>query len=121
MGSSLLDNLGQMHIVAGVTAADGESLTTCNDNSASIATTSTGLFTVTFGQPFLSAPVVTASVVEAALSTIEAHGVIVVSVATNEAVFQSYQINVNGGTATDIANAADDLVVHFIAVGLRDN
>jgi hypothetical protein len=117
--SSVLKNLGQLHIVTGAVAADGESMTS-NDGSASIATVSAGLFTVTFGQPFLSAPVVTCSVVDATWSTDAANGCNVVSVATNTVQIQAWEA-VTNGTATDILNVATDLPVQFIAVGMRDN
>jgi hypothetical protein len=80
--SSVLKNLGQLHIVTGAVAADGESMTS-NDGSASIATNGPGDFTVTFGQPFLSAPVVSASVVDAAVAATEAVGVSVVALTSS--------------------------------------
>jgi hypothetical protein len=120
MGSSLLDNMGRQHIVTGVVAANGESMT-CNDGSASIATDGTGQYTVTFGDVFLSAPVVTVSVVDTTLSTTAAQGAVVNAVTTATMQLQSWQCYVDGGTATDIINASTDLITQFIAVGLRDN
>jgi len=120
MGSSLLDNMGQLHIVTGIVDATGDAMT-CNDGSATIATNGAGDFTVTFGQAFSSVPTCSASVVDATVDGAEAVGVSIVAAATGSLQLTSWITTLVNETDTDITNTATDLVVHFTAIGLRDN
>lgn len=116
--SSNLNNLGQGHTFSAVVAADGESMTS-NDGSASIATNGAGDFTITFGQAFLSAPIVVAQVVDATDSTDAAHSAAVVVAATGSVQIQT-KTTVTNGTATEILSSLADLVCNVIAVGSRN-
>ena len=115
--SSVLSDLGNLHAVVGTVTADGTDYTmTSNDGSASLADNGTGDVTVTFGQPFLSAPGVTATAINTFAATVGAAVVSVVASATN-----SVQFNVAKSGATDVAPAALDASFGFIAIGLRNN
>lgn len=123
MASSLLSNLGQLHVVTGkITASAGtDAALTSNDGSASLTRNATGNFTVTFGQPFLSAPIVTASPVLTVTPTdgygTDMIGVVVDAIATN-----SVELNVvDMSDATTNGDLSDAGTITFIAVGMRDN
>jgi len=113
-----LGDTGQHQVVSGYVLASGPTLT-CSDDSASVASGSTGVFTVTFGQPFLSAPIVTANIVDATDATTAAHSVAVQSSSTTTIVFNVKTATTNG-TATDILSALADVDFNFIAMGKRN-
>lgn len=117
MGSSLLDQLGQLHIVRATVAADGESMT-CNDESASIATNGTGDFTITFGEPFIAAPIVVATVNDATYAA-ATDGVYVAEV--NAVSTTSVDITTAKSGDADADGAAEDAICYVLIVGLRDN
>jgi len=116
-GSSLQDSLGAGHVVAGmVTATAGtDAVLTSNDFSAVLTRTTAGNYTVTFGEPFLAAPIVTVSAI-AAFATDTGYTAQIVSSATNAVV-----INVYTTTGTTVACALADHNFTFIAVGKRYN
>ena len=115
--SRLLDDLGNIHFFTATVAADGESMTS-NDGSATIATTSAGLFTITFGQAFLSATVVSVTPLDAtyAAATDGLYSAAIVSLSTTALVIQTAK----PGDA-DADGAAVDAICHVIAIGLRNN
>lgn len=115
--SSLLQNLGNAHIFAAVVAADGATMTS-NDGSATIATNGDGLFTITWGAAFLSAPVVVAVALDAtyAAATDGPYNASLVSVTTT-----AVQIQIAKGGDADADGAAVDAICHVIAYGLRNN
>jgi hypothetical protein len=115
--SSLLDNLGQLHIFTASVAANGESMTT-NDGSATIATNGVGDFTITWGEAFLSAPVVVATALDPTYSatTDGAYNASITAVTTTTLQIQTAD---TGDNAAD--GAAVDAICHIIAIGLRDN
>jgi hypothetical protein len=114
--SSVLSDLGNLHIFTAVVAADGETMTS-NDGSATIATNGVGDFTITFGQAFLSAPVVTATALDAtyAAATDGPYNASLTAVATT-----SVQIQTAKGGDADADGAAVDAICHVIAIGLRN-
>ena len=119
--SSVLKDLGQLHIVAGKVDGTDTAALTSNDGSATLTDNGTGDYTITFGDAFMSVPAVTATVIDAAISTDAAQGVVITAVATGSVQFQTWEAVLTGGASTDIANAAGDLDFHFIAVGMRNN
>jgi len=63
MSSMVTQNLGNLRIVTGnIVYTTGVPALTCNDGSATIADTGTGIATVTFAQAFTSAPAVVCQV-----------------------------------------------------------
>jgi len=117
-GSSLQDQLGTGHVVAGgVTATAGtDAVLTCNDQSAVLTRTAAGNYTVTFGEPFIAAPIVTVGVIQPAFSATIGYAGQLVSSATNAVV-----INIYTTTGTTVACALADHDFTFIAVGKRYN
>jgi len=117
-GSSLADSLGTGHVVSGfVTATAGtEAVLTSNDASAVLTRAAAGNYTVTFGEPFLAAPIVTLGVIQPTFSTDTAYIAQIVSSATNAVV-----INVYTTSGTTVLNALADHNFTFIAVGKRYN
>lgn len=119
--SSVLDN-AQTQVVAGrITYSGGTpTLSGCNDDSATVADTATGVATITFGAPFLSAPVCTATIVDPTAATTAGHVVALVSEATNSIVFNVLTLSQAAGTnATDLAALAD-VNFNFMAIGKRN-
>ena len=116
MASSVLQNLGQLHIFTATVAANGETMTS-NDASASIATTSAGLFVITFGEAWLSAPTVILTALDASYAQPE--GVLNASITTLTTTALTVQ-TATGGDA-DADGAAADAIVHVIAIGARTN
>ena len=123
MGSSNIDSLGMGHIVRGIingsTGTDAV-ISSGNDGSVSLTATGGGVQTLTFDPVFNAAPAVFANVVDAAISTDAAQGVVITSSATNAVTFQTWEAVLTGGAATDIANATADLDFHFLVVGSRN-
>ena len=117
MASSVLQNLGRLHIFTAVVAADGASMTS-NDGSATIATTSAGLFTITFGDAWLSAPAVVATCLDATYTGVT-DGVFNASITSLTTTALAVQTATGGDAGAD--GAATDSIVHVIAVGLRNN
>jgi hypothetical protein len=117
-GSSISDQLGTGHIVAGsVTATAGtDAVITCNDQSAVLTRAAAGNYTVTFGEPFIAAPVVTVGVIAPTFSTATGYAAQIVSAAAGSVV-----INVYTTTGTTVACALADADFTFIAVGKRYN
>lgn len=126
MASSIQDSLGNGHLVAGkLTCSAGTDVAfTGNDDSVTVArtvATLAGGYTVTFGEPFLAAPVVTLALVDATVSTLSNPVVALNTVATNSFTF-SINDEVRSATGTAVAVAPlDSGDVHFMAFGKRYN
>lgn len=122
MSSSVLDNLGTLHVSMGlIDASNGtDAVLAGNDGSATLTRDGTGQYTVTFGDAFVSAPHVTANCVDATFATTEVHGVTLRAVSTASAAFDIYTSTTNG-TATDILSALADIDFQFVAIGTRNN
>ena len=118
--SSVLKDLGQLHVVAAKVVGISTASITSNDGSATLTDNGTGDYTVTFGDAFLSVPAVSATVIDATISTAAAQGIVITAVATGSVQFQTWQTTL-ATAGTDIVNAATDLDFHFIAVGMRNN
>ena len=115
--SSVLGDLGNLHIMTAVVAADGASMTS-NDGSATIATIGPGTFTITFGQAWRSAPTVIATALEASYSK-DTTGVLnasITSITTTALVIQTAH---GGDAAAD--GIAVDAIVHVSCFGTREN
>jgi hypothetical protein len=117
-GSSVQDQLGTGHLVAGrVTASAGtDAVLTSNDKSLTLTRTAAGDYTINFGEPFVAAPFVAVAVVQPTFSTASAYSAQLVAVATN-----SVQVNIYSVTGTTVLGALADLDFHFHAVGKRYN
>ena len=116
--SDAFGDSGNYQVSAGKVAASAGTLTT-NDGSASIADNGTGDFTITFGHAFLSAPFVTANIVDPTDSTDAAHSVAIAAVTATDVQF-NVKTTVTNGTATDIVSALADVDFHYMAIGKRD-
>jgi hypothetical protein len=117
--SSVLSDLGNLHIVYGtIIYTSGVPALASNDGSATVADTTTGVATVTFGQAFLSAPAVVPAPLKATEAATFNNSVVLDSVSTTTAVFR-FKID-NAGT-NSTADPADTDGCTFIAVGLRNN
>jgi len=116
--SSNLESLGLGRIFTAVVAADGESLTTTNDASASIATAGVGKFTITFGKAFLSTPTVVATALDATYAGAAdgPYNASITSVSTTAATIQTAK---KGDMDAD--GAAVDAICHVMAFGNRNN
>jgi hypothetical protein len=114
--SSVLSDLGNLHIFTAVVAADGESMTS-NDGSATIATDGVGAFTITFGSAFNSAPVCVCTALDAtyAAATDGAYNASITSVSTTALAVQTAKT----GDA-DADGAAVDAICHIVAIGARN-
>lgn len=122
MASGVLDNLGRLHIVSGVinATAGTAAVLTSNDGSATLTRNAAGDYTVTFGDAFLSTPVVTTQCLDATLSTLAGPFCNLISSATNAAritIIDEARSVVGTGVARALADAGD---IHFIAVGMRN-
>ncbi len=121
-GSRLQDNLGQLHIVTGsITYSGGTPQISTNDRSFStedptdgITDNSDGNTTVTWQHPWLSAPKVVLTALDAS-ATAEAQ--IACTLVANSAT--SFQFVTSDHV--DAGITAADTTVEFIAIGLRDN
>lgn len=116
--ATMLTNQPQANIVYGVIDASNgtDAVYTGNDGSVTLARGGTGDYTVTFGQAFLSAPVITGAVVDATFAATD--GAHVVELAAVAAGSVQFRILDTGGSAAD--GAVADLDFHFIAVGKRN-
>ena len=108
MGSSLLDQMGQLHIVRGVISGTGTATVSSNDVTCTLTDNGTGNYTLTFGDVFLSAPTFAATDGAAVVS--------IISAATNAVVFNS----IFAGDE-DSNGAAGDMDIHFHIMGMRNN
>ncbi len=115
--SSVLDNLGNLHIFTARVDADGDGMTS-NDGSASVATTSAGLFTITFGQAWLSVPTVHLTALDATYTGVT-DGVFNASITSITTTALVVQTATGGDAGAD--GAATDAITHVICVGLRNN
>jgi len=115
MSSKLLSRLGQLHIVTGSVSADLDTLT-CNDGSATITNNGAGDCTVTFGDVFLSTPIVVTAPVGTGAATLGAPYAAVAASATN-----SVQFSIGLTGDTDTVPSVVDGAFGFVAIGLRDN
>ena len=109
MGSSVLDQLGQLHIVRGrVIYTTQVPALTSNDGSASIVDTGVGNSTITWGEAFLSAPVIHATPLTATGAPLSQDYVTVEQATTTTAEFKIQRAAFSGMlTGTDIvANQA---------------
>ena len=114
--SRVLDDLGQLHIFAARVAADGVTMTS-NDGSATIATTSDGLFVITFGQAWLSTPTVLLTALDPTY-VVDTDGVLNASITTITTTALTVQTAFGGDAAAD--GVAVDAIVHIIAIGQRN-
>ena len=113
--SSVLSDLGNLHIFTAVVAADGASMTT-NDGSASLATIGDGTFTITWGTAFLTAPTVNATCVDAySKDTTGVCNASITSLSTTALVLQAAH---GGDSGAD--GAPVDAIIHVIAIGVRN-
>lgn len=116
MGSSLLDQMGRLHIVTGVITGAGTASVASNDGSLTLTDNGTGDYTITFGDVFTSAPQVVANGVDTFAATDGAAVISIVSAATN-----AIQFNAIKAGDEDSNGALADMSVHFIVIGMRDN
>ena len=112
---------GQHQMVAGsIDASAGtDAVLTSADGAATMTRNDAGDYTVTFGAAFLSAPIITATPVDATFSTDETHMVTGVAVNATDVQFNVITTTTNA-TATDIASALADIDFHFMCVGARN-
>ncbi len=119
MGSSLLDQQGQMHIITGKITVNSDTWTlTTNDGSATLTDNGAGDVTVNFVEPFLSAPACTATPIKATHEATVFYNVKIEQLTT--ALVQFHFHHDTAGTNTT-ADPDDDDGWSFIVVGLRDN
>lgn len=117
-GSSLVDQLGVGHVVAGsITISAGtDAVLTCNDRSAVLTRTAAGDYTVTFGDTFTSVPVAVCSVLETFATTTSFISHLVSQ--TTAAI--RMQVSVVTESAT-VGALTDTGTLNFIVVGKRYN
>jgi len=119
MSSAVLTNLGTLHVVSGrITYTTGVPALVCDDESATLADTNTGIATLTFGDAFMSAPAVVATYRKGTEVATTNNSVVVDSVSTTVVVFR-FKIDSAGTNST--ADPADTDGCQFIAVGKRFN
>lgn len=114
--SRVLDDLAMLHIFTARVDADGTAMTS-NDGSATIATVSAGLFTITFGQAWLVAPTVLATAVDPTYTGVT-DGVLNASITSITTTALNVQTAFGGDAGAD--GAATDAICHIICVGLRN-
>jgi hypothetical protein len=117
MSSSVLQNLGSLHIVTGrIIYTSGAPALTSNDASATVADTGSGNCTVTLGQAFRSAPAVVAQYLKATEETV------LHTVAVEQATTTALEFRIHSDTAgtNALADPADGDGIMFMAVGVRD-
>ncbi len=117
--SSALDSLGQLHIVTGLITVNTNTWTlVTNDGSATLTDDGAGLQSVNFVEPFLSAPVITTSVLKATTEATVFHAVEVVTVTTTIA---SFAFHHDTAATNTVADPDNDDGWYFVAIGLRAN
>lgn len=123
---SALDS-GEFSILAGtINGSQGtDAVLTSGDGAATLTATGSGVQTVTFGAGFNSSPIISATILDAALDTDALHGVTITSIATDaeglySAVTFTTTTTTTNATATDILTAAADLDFHFTVMGPRN-
>lgn len=125
-GSSLLNLLGNGHVVAGkiTTGAGTDAVLTCNDRSAVLTRTAAGNYTVTFGKAFNGTPIGYVMPLRATFATTVALTAEIVSLSTTALNFSliantlATATTALGSVALSDGGAADG--VHFIVAGKRD-
>lgn len=123
MPSSVIDSIAQGALVAGrIIYTTGVPALTSNDGSATVADTGTGNCTVTFGQPFLSAPQVVAQYLKATNSDLILHHVTVEQATTTTVEFRTHVITDSGVGTTDVTagDPADGDGILFMVFGQRN-
>ena len=116
--SSLLSEMGQLHIVRGtITVNSGTWTLSDNDGSSTLTDLGLGNVRVDFGDAFLSAPTVVATALKATAEAAEAHYVYVEAVTTTTCEFKFYHLP----ATPDEQDPDDDDGWMFIAIGLRNN
>lgn len=119
MSSSALQTLGNLHIVTGnVVYTSGVPAMTCNDGSATLVDTTTGVATLTFAQAFNAAPTVICQYRKGTEATTTIDHVVVDSVSTTVIVFRTKK---DAAGTNSTADPADTDGFWFIAVGTRNN
>lgn len=119
MSSAALQNLGMLHVVSGrITFTTGVPALVCNDESATVADTGTGITTLTFGDAFLTAPAVVAQYRKGTEAATTNNLVVTDSVSTTAVVFR-FKSDAAGTNST--ADPADTDGCQFIAIGMRNN
>ena len=117
MPSSALTNLGNLHVVIGrITYTTGVPALVCNDDSATLADTATGIATLTFGDAFLAAPAVVANYRKGTEAATTNNLMVIDSVTTTTVVFR-FKNDAAGTNST--ADPADTDGCQFIAIGMR--
>lgn len=118
--SSVLSDLGNLHIVTGIITGSGtDSTVESNDGSVSITGNAAGDYTITFGSAFLSTPVMSVNAV-AALGTTTDYATDGVKAMLDTVSTDSAIINVVEDTGGTDDGVQADGNVHFIAIGLRN-
>ena len=118
MPSAVMDNLGQLHVVTGkIVYTTGVPALTSNDGSATLADTTTGGATLTFGEPFVSIPAVVAQALKGTESATFNNSVVLDSVTTSAVVFR-FKADAAGTNST--ADPADTDGCFFVAIGMRN-
>ena len=115
--SRVLDDLGNLHIFTARVAADGATMTS-NDGSATIATTSDGLFVITFGEAWLTAPTVLLTALDPTYVA-ATDGVLNASITTITTTALTVQTAFGGDAGAD--GVAVDAITHVICFGLRNS
>lgn len=114
--SSLISNLGNLHIFTAVTNSGGTSITS-NDATATIATGGDGLFTITFGEAWLAAPVVGLTGLDPSYDG-NSEGILNASITSITTTALVVQTAYGGDAALD--GVAQDAIVHIVAIGKRN-
>jgi len=120
MASSLLDTLGRGHLVFGRIIYNGSgvpALSGCNDESATLADTGTGIATLTFGEAFSSVPVVVALPIKGTEAATTNNHVVVDSITTTVVVFR---FKVDAAATNSTADPADTDGCSFMIAGFRN-
>ena len=122
--SKVLNNLGNLHIVTGtITVNSGTWALTTNDSTCTLTDIGAGNVRVNFGENFVSAPSVTATILKATSEAQVIKNVIVENTTTALSEFVHHSFDDSGAGATDITTVDpdDDDGFMFVAIGVRNN
>jgi len=114
--SRALQDLANLHIFTARVDADGAGMTS-NDGSATVATTSAGLFAITFGQAWLTAPTVLLTALDPTYAA-ATDGVLNASIVSITTMVLTIQTAFGGDAGAD--GVAVDAITHVVCVGLRN-
>ncbi len=122
--SKVLNNLGSLHIVTGtITVNSGTWTLVTNDATCTLTDIGAGNVRVNFGENFLAAPTVVATILKATHEAAVVKDVLVESSTVALAEFVHHSLDDTGAGETDIATVdpdADDGWT-FVAIGHRNN